>query len=102
MTDRPTRDTARLLDLRTLGAARAQAHVFATFALLPPAAAMEMILDQDPAALHARFDAWYPGEHAWRLLEDGPGDWRVRVERLAARAWDVETGLAAAGVVAGG
>ena len=76
MTD-PTR-----IDLRGMPMDPRHALLFATLFGLAPGEAMEVTNDHDPSGLSVRLATEHPGRFAWTWLEQGPVDWRFRVDRL--------------------
>ncbi len=75
MTD-PTR-----IDLRGMPTEPRHALLFATLFGLEPGEAMEVTNDHDPSGLSQRLATEHAGRFAWTWLEQGPVDWRFRVDR---------------------
>lgn len=71
------------IDLRGMDMDPRHALLFSTLFGLAPGEAMEVTNDHDPSGLSYRLAAEHPGRFGWTWLEQGPVDWRFRVERLA-------------------
>lgn len=79
MTDaEPTR-----IDLRGMPMEPRHALLFSTLFGLAEGETMEVTNDHDPSGLAARLVVEHPGRYGWTWLEQGPVDWRFRVEGLA-------------------
>jgi len=74
---------ARVLDVRTLVPAERHRRIFASYEGLARGEAFELVNDHDPRPLYYQFDAEYKGAFTWRYLEQGPGAWRVQIDRPA-------------------
>jgi uncharacterized protein (DUF2249 family) len=74
------------LDLRPLPHGGRHQLVFATILALKPGEAVEIINDHDPKPLSYMLAAEHPGQFGWTYVEEGPDDWRVRIDRLPAEA----------------
>ena len=74
------------IDLRGMPMEPRHALLFSTLFGLAEGETMEVTNDHDPSGLAARLVAEHPGRYAWTWLEQGPVDWRFRVECLAAEA----------------
>lgn len=72
-----------VIDVASLPPGSCRHTIEHTFESLEPGAALEIVVDHDPAPLRQRFAITRPGASAWTYLEAGPTTWRVRVERLA-------------------
>lgn len=71
------------LDLRRLTPAERQAAAFTRFAALQPGQAMQLLDDSAALALHEQFTAQHAGQFSWAATQTGPGQWRLRIGRLA-------------------
>jgi len=78
----PAVDTITI-DVASLPPGSCRQTIENTFESLAPGAALEIVVDHDPAPLRQRFASTRPGASQWTYLEAGPTTWRVRVERLA-------------------
>ena len=59
------------------------ALLFSTLFGLQPGESMEVTNDHDPSGLSYRLAEEHPGRFAWTWLEQGPVDWRFRVDCIA-------------------
>ena len=73
------------IDARQIPGPQRHATIFSAFAALSAGQALELITDHEPRPLRAEFIAHWPQQHDWLTLEHGPGHWRSRITRLAAR-----------------
>ena len=68
------------LDLRGMPMDPRHALLFGTLFGLRPGESMEVTNDHDPSGLSHRLAEEHPGRFAWTWLEQGPVDWRFRVD----------------------
>jgi uncharacterized protein (DUF2249 family) len=78
-TSEPTR-----IDLRGMPMDPRHELLFSTLFGLQPGESMEVTNDHDPSGLSYRLAAEHPGRFEWTWLEQGPVDWRFRVDRTMA------------------
>jgi uncharacterized protein (DUF2249 family) len=71
------------IDLRGMPLDPRHELLFGALFALQPGESMEVTNDHDPSGLSYRLAAEHPGKYAWTWLEQGPVDWRFRVERTA-------------------
>lgn len=74
---------AIVIDVATLEPGTCRDTIEGTFERLQPGEALEVVVGHDPAPLRRRFALTRPGASTWTYLEQGPEQWRVRVERVA-------------------
>ncbi len=72
-----------LIDVAALRPGTCRQTIESTFAGLRTGEALEVIVAHDPAPLRRRFAMERPGQSVWTYLENGPAQWRVRVERIS-------------------
>ena len=72
------------LDVRSLVPMQRHNAICATFYVLKPGEAFELVNDHDPKPLYYQFQAEHAGKFTWDYLEEGPAVWRVRIGRQAA------------------
>jgi uncharacterized protein (DUF2249 family) len=70
-----------VLDVRHLPFWRRLPSILQAFDALGPGDAIELVVDVDPWPLKNYLQATREGAFEWRLIDDGPQLWRVRVER---------------------
>ncbi len=75
-----------LIDLRGMPMDPRHELLFGTLFRLHPGESMEVTNDHDPSGLQARLATEHPGRFRWTWLEQGPVDWRFRVDRMAGDA----------------
>ena len=68
------------IDLRGMPMDPRHALLFGTLFGLQPGESMEVTNDHDPSGLSHRLAEEHPGRFAWTWLEQGPADWRFRVD----------------------
>ncbi|PXW93364.1 uncharacterized protein (DUF2249 family) [Sphaerotilus hippei] len=73
-----------LLDVRQIPAPLRHATLFDLFLGLPAGDGFELLNDHEPVPLQQQFQARWPGQFDWTVLEAGPAQWRVRITRQAA------------------
>ncbi len=74
------------IDLRGMPMDPRHELLFRTLFGLQPGEAMAVVNDHDPSGLSVRLAAEYPGRFTWTWLEQGPVDWRFRIDRSAEAA----------------
>ncbi|MFN8632011.1 MAG: DUF2249 domain-containing protein [Chloroflexota bacterium] len=74
------------IDLRGMPMEPRHTLLFGMLFGLEPGEQLEVANDHDPSGLQARLAAEEPVRYAWTWLEQGPVDWRFRVERLSTKA----------------
>lgn len=74
------------IDLRGMPMEPRHALLFGMLFGLEPGEQLEVTNDHDPSGLRVRLAAEEPVRYTWTWLEQGPVDWRFRVERLSLRA----------------
>ena len=74
------------IDLRGMPMDPRHELLFRTIFGLQPGEAMEVTNDHDPSDLSERLATEHPGRFAWTWLEQGPVDWRFRLDCLAGEA----------------
>jgi len=78
--------TAELIDVRQLPPPQRHPVIFGAFDALAPGEGFELASDHDPVPLYMQFERTRAGQFGWRYLEQGPRQWRVRIERTGAGA----------------
>ncbi|MCB0204778.1 MAG: DUF2249 domain-containing protein [Caldilineae bacterium] len=76
----PTDD--QIVDVRSIEPRDRHPLIFNTFDSLPADRAMILVNDHDPKPLYYQFLHERAGQFAWAYLQEGPDEWRVRIERL--------------------
>jgi len=75
--------SAQTIDIRLLGAcADRKASVLAAFDTLDAGASVTVVNDHVPNGLRVHFEEQRPGAYAWKVLDGGPGVFRVEITRL--------------------
>lgn len=69
------------IDLRGMPMEQRHPLIFGSLYSLEPGDALEIANDHDPSGLSYRLAAEHPGRFTWTWIEQGPVDWRFRVER---------------------
>ncbi len=72
----------RIVDVRQTPPAERHPRIFGAFEELKPGQSFELVNDHDPKPLYYQFQAEHTGEFAWEYLEQGPNDWRVRIQKI--------------------
>ncbi len=70
------------LDARRLSLENSYSRLQSAFGLLGTGATLELLSEQEPAALKTRLLADVPAQFAWEVLTQGPDTWRIAVTRL--------------------
>ncbi len=73
------------IDLRGMPMEPRHTLLFGMLFGLEPGEQLEVTNDHDPSGLQARLAAEEPVRYTWTWIEQGPTDWRFRVERLSLR-----------------
>lgn len=71
------------LDLRSLAPRDRHTTVFSTCQQMPLGAQFELINDHNPLPLQQQVQQQWGEQLSWQVLEAGPSEWRVRVQRVA-------------------
>jgi uncharacterized protein (DUF2249 family) len=69
------------IDLRGMPMDPRHELLFGTIFALAPGESAEITNDHDPSGLAARLTEEHPGRFVWTWLEQGPVDWRFRLDR---------------------
>ncbi|MEJ6007325.1 DUF2249 domain-containing protein [Paucibacter sp. AS339] len=80
----PVESGLTVIDVRQIPPYERHARIFAAFQQLEPGAAFELASDHEPLPLKAQFQAQWPGQFEWTVLEGGPVQWLVRIARKGA------------------
>ncbi|TWG07486.1 DUF2249 domain-containing protein [Saccharopolyspora dendranthemae] len=72
------------LDVRPLRKPDKHPTIFTTYASLPVGDGFVLINDHDPKHLRDEFEVEHPGSHRWDYLRREPGNWRIKITKLAA------------------
>ena len=75
-----------IIDVRRIARGGRHPRIFARYARLAPGEAFILVNNHDPKPLRREFEAIHHGAFSWDYLQTGPGEWRVRIGRLAADA----------------
>lgn len=73
-----------LIDVREIAPPQRHERIFSAFTALPVGGALELRSDHEPLPLKQQFQAQWPGQFDWQLLQGGPDVWRVRIGRKPA------------------
>lgn len=73
-----------LVDVRAMPPRERHPKIFKAWDELPVGRALKLVNDHNPKPLYYEFSAEHPGEFKWTTLEQGPDDWSVLIERVAA------------------
>ncbi len=76
-------NTSPVYDLRALAPWQRHALAFQTFDDLAEGEAFELINDHEPRGLLIQFAEQRTNAFDWQVLPGAPGDWRIRVTRVA-------------------
>jgi uncharacterized protein (DUF2249 family)/quercetin dioxygenase-like cupin family protein len=82
----PTEDartTEPELDVRGLRKPDRHPRIFAAYDALEAGQAVVLVNDHDPKPLREEFETEHPGSYGWEYLRQEPGEWRVRIRKLA-------------------
>lgn len=72
-----------LIDVRLIPPHERHAMIFATFEKLPAGGWIDLLSDHEPLPLKTQFQAQWPGQFDWQVLNAGPAEWRTRIGRRA-------------------
>jgi uncharacterized protein (DUF2249 family)/quercetin dioxygenase-like cupin family protein len=75
--------TEQHLDVRGLRKPEKHPTIFAAYAGLSVGGSLVVVNDHDPRHLHEEFEVDHAGSYRWEYLQREPGDWRIRITRLA-------------------
>lgn len=75
-----------LVDVRAMPPRERHPKIFKAWEELPVGKALKLINDHNPKPLFYVFSAEHPGEFKWTAIEQGPEQWSVLIERVAASA----------------
>jgi uncharacterized protein (DUF2249 family) len=70
------------LDLRRLAPRDRHSTVFGACQQLPLGAAFELVNDHNPQPLQQQVQQQWAEQLSWQVLEAGPSQWRVRIQRV--------------------
>lgn len=71
------------LDVRPLRKPDKHPAIFQAYAAVPPGDSLVLVNDHDPRHLRDEFEVEHPGGYAWDYLATDPGEWRIRITKLA-------------------
>ena len=71
------------IDVRTLPKPERHPAIFRAFGELDVNASLILVNNHDPRHLRDEFATEFPDGFAWDYLERGPGEWRIRITKLA-------------------
>ena len=77
-------DAAVTFDVREISCREKHALIFARWAKLAIGAHFVLVNDHDPAPLYYQFAGMFPDAFLWEYLERGPGQFQIKITRLAA------------------
>jgi len=77
-------NTTSRIDVRTIAPADRHALIFKTFESLQVGEAIELLAEHRPSPLQAQFAARFAGAFAWVYLQEGPLQWQVKIDKVAA------------------
>ncbi len=72
----------QIVDVRQTPPAQRHPRIFGAFEKLAPGQSFELINDHDPNPLYYQFQAEHTGEFNWEYLEQGPENWRVKIQKI--------------------
>lgn len=75
-------DDARTLDVRPIPPREKHPTIFRTFDELEPGEHFILINDHNPRPLKYEFQGEREGQFEWTYLEEGPTEWRVKIEKV--------------------
>ncbi|MDI3469970.1 MAG: hypothetical protein OJF62_002033 [Pseudolabrys sp.] len=78
MTDVSKRD--RLIDVRDIDPRIRHTVILQFFEHLDDTSSLQLVADHDPRPLRLQLEAKYGGRCRWSYLEQGPDQWRVRLQ----------------------
>ncbi|MGH3246710.1 MAG: DUF2249 domain-containing protein [Trebonia sp.] len=71
------------LDVRPLRKPDKHPAIFQSYRDVPVGESLLLVNDHDPRHLRDEFEVEHPGGYAWEYLAKEPGDWRIRITKLA-------------------
>lgn len=71
------------LDVRPLSKPGKHPAIFQAYDALPVGGSFVLVSNHAPARLRDEFDTEHPGGYGWDYLGQGPGEWRIRISKLA-------------------
>jgi uncharacterized protein (DUF2249 family) len=74
------------LDVRPLRKPDKHPAIFQAYDALPVGGSFVLVNNHDPRHLREEFDSDHPGSYGWDYLRKGPGEWRIRISKLASTA----------------
>jgi uncharacterized protein (DUF2249 family)/quercetin dioxygenase-like cupin family protein len=81
--DKAPLDESEELDLRDVPRPQRHPMIFAKFDALLLGASLRLLNDHDPIPLSRQFNTLRPGEALWEYMERNPGNFRIRITRIA-------------------
>lgn len=72
-----------ILCVQGLGTCEQHRHLLDAFDGLIPGGLLDLVDERDPQHLFMQLAVARAGQFDWRYLEQGPTQWRVRLERIA-------------------
>lgn len=72
-----------IIDVRKLPFPHRHRLIFEQFDALGQGQSFQLVNDHDPRPLYYQFMHERSGQFSWDYLEEGPGEWRVRIGRKA-------------------
>lgn len=73
----------QVLDVREVPKPQRHPRIFALYDSLPVGGSILLLNDHDPRNLGIEFELEHPGSHGWEYVSSEPGDFRIRITRLA-------------------
>lgn len=74
------------LDIRQIPPRERHSRIFATFDQMAVGDSVLLANDHDPRPLYHQFNTERAGAFSWVYLEEGPGQWQVRINKTKANA----------------
>lgn len=71
------------VDVRALRTPDKHPAIFQAYAGVGVGESLVLVSDHDPRHLRDEFEIEYPGGYSWEYLAREPGDWRIRITKLA-------------------
>lgn len=75
---------AAIIDVRQIPPSQRHDLIIQHFESLPIGAWFDLHSDHEPLPLKQQFQALWPGQFDWDVLEGGPQQWRLRIGRRPA------------------
>ncbi len=76
----PIAATERVIDVKEIDPRHRHTIIQQLFAHLAPGASLQLVVDHDPKPLRFQLEAKYGAHCQWTYLEQGPDNWRVRLQ----------------------